>query len=111
MLHGCRAVPVAEAMVGVAAYRDMYVWVPDIEEAIKFGEGQKGKGYDFAALALPILASDDWADWNRWWCSELCFMQALIGGTAMLDPDEHSRVTPNDLHQCNYPKSDITKLK
>jgi hypothetical protein len=111
MLHGCRAVPLGEAMRGVAVYQDMQVPVSDIEAAIEFGQAQVGKGYDFAALALPILASENWADWSKWWCSELSFMQVAAGGTLMLDPNEQKRVTPDDLHQCNYPKGELVRLR
>lgn len=112
MMHGCRAVSVDEAMRGVAMYRDMRVPVADIGAAIAFGRAQDGKGYDFAgAFGLPLLASEDWADWSKWWCSELCFMQIGMGGTWMLDPDEQKRVRPNDLHQCNYQKTPIVRLR
>ncbi len=112
MTHGCRAVPLGEAMRGVARYRDMSVPVPNVEAAIAFGEDQDGKGYDMAgALGLPLLASEDWADWTRWWCSELTFMQIGMAGTWLLDPTEQKRVTPDDLHQCNFPKSEIISIK
>jgi hypothetical protein len=112
MMHRCRVVPVNTAMRGVAVYQDMFVPVPEIEKAIKFGEGQDGKGYDFAgALGIPLLASEDWADWSKWWCSELSFMQIGTAGTWMLDPNERTRVTPDDLHQCNYPKGPVIRLR
>lgn len=110
MSHDCRAVSEAEAMRGVARYQDMYVPVPDIEQCIRFGEEQHGKVYDFAgAFGLPFLQSDNWADDSRWWCSEHTFALIGSGGLWMLDPAEKKRVTPNDLRQCNYPKSPILK--
>lgn len=112
MKHACRVVPLAEAMRGVAMYRDMFVPVSDIGEAVEFGRAQDGKPYDFAgAFGLPLLASDDWEDWRKWWCSELALMQVGMAGTWMLDPDEKTRVTPNDLHQCNYRKSELIRLR
>jgi hypothetical protein len=106
MTHGCRAVGVAEAMAGIVRYQDMQVAVPDIDAAIAFGEAQDEKGYDFAgALGLPLLKSDDWHDDSRWWCSEHNFALLMAGGAILLDPDENRRITPNDLHQCFYPKT------
>lgn len=111
MLHKCRAVPMGVAMAGVAAYRDMLVPVADLDAAIAFGQAQDGKGYDLAgAVGLPLMASDNWADSSRWWCSELVFMLLAAGGTVLLDMDEHKRVTQNDIHQCNYPKGEIIFL-
>lgn len=111
MWHGCRVVPVDVAMAGVASYRDMAVWVPDIEAAKAFGRDQDGKGYDFAgAFGIPFMASENWADDSRWWCSEETLMLLAAGGTILLDMEEHLRVTPNDLHQCPYPKGDIVFL-
>ncbi|RJF99007.1 hypothetical protein D3871_11180 [Noviherbaspirillum saxi] len=110
MSHGCRAVDEAVAMQGVAYYQDMYVPVPDIDAAIEFGERQHGKDYDFpGAFGLPFLQSENWQDESKWWCSELNFAQIGAGGLWLLDPDEKTRVTPNDLRQCNYPKSPILK--
>jgi hypothetical protein len=111
MFHGCRVVPLAEAMVGVAAYRDMDVWVADLDAAIKFGQDQDGKGYDYAgALGIPFMASENWGDDTSWWCSEHCFMLVGAGGTWLLDKAEQHRVTPDDLHQCNYPKGDLVRV-
>ncbi|WP_136420391.1 hypothetical protein [Herbaspirillum sp. ST 5-3] len=108
MTHGCRAVDLAEAMQGIAFYQDMAVPVPDIEGAVAFGEAQHGKPYDWlGALGIPLLMSEDWADNSKWWCSELNFAQIAAGGLWLLDPDEKKRVTPNDLRQCNYQKSQI----
>lgn len=112
MLHGCRAVPVEVAMAGVAVYQDMYVPVPDIDAARRFGVDQDGKGYDFAgALGIPLLMSEDWADDSKWWCSEMSMMQVFNGGTSMLDLNVIQRVTPEHLHMCNYPKSEVVRLR
>lgn len=105
MTHGCRAVPVAVAMTGIVRWQDMPVWVPDLDAAIRFGEDQHGKKYDFAgALGIPLLKSEDWADASKWWCSEHNFALLMAGGTTLLDPAEKRRVRPNDLRMCNYPK-------
>lgn len=110
MVHGCRACSVAEVMEGVVRYRDMTVEVPDIDAAIAFGEAQHGKPYDFAgAVGLPLLKSDDWNDDSKWWCSEETFALVMAGGLNLLDPDEVHRVTPNDLFQCFYPKSQLMR--
>ena len=110
MNHGCRAVDVAAMMKGIVRYQDMRVEVPDIDAAIAFGEAQAGKAYDFAgALTLPLLKSDDWGDDSSWWCSELAFAMLMAGGVTLLDPDEVHRVTPNDLFQCFYPKSELMR--
>ena len=106
--HGCRVVSVTQAMAGVVRYQEMYVPVPDIELAVKFGQAQNGKGYDFnGAMGIPFLASEDWADWSKWWCSELSFMQIAQGGNWVLDPAFARRVTPTHLLMCNYNKSKI----
>ena len=108
MIHGCRNVPVDVAMQGVAKYQDMYVPIPNKAGAIAFGEDQEGKDYDFAgAFGLPFLASDNWDDWNKWWCSEITFMQLAMGGTWVLDPIVCTRVAPIHILMCNYPKSEI----
>lgn len=112
MLHGCRVVPEAQAMAGVVMYQDMYVPVPDLAAAVAWGDAQDGKGYDYAgALGLPFLASEDWSDDSRWWCSELNFMQLWQGGTLLLDPAVCKRVVPVHLHMCNFPKSDVIRLR
>jgi len=110
MTHGCRACSVPDIMKGIVRYQDMHVTVPDIDAARAFAEAQAGKPYDFAgALALPLLKSDDWNDDSRWWCSELVFAMLMAGGVTLLDPDEMHRVTPNDLFQCFYPKSELMR--
>lgn len=112
MLHGCRVVPEEQAMAGVAMYQDMYVPVRDLAAAVAWGNEQDGKNYDYAgALGLPFLASEDWSDDDRWWCSELNFMQLWKGGTALLDPNISKRVTPFHLHMCNFPKSEVVRLR
>ena len=111
MMHGCRAVDVPAVMIGIVRYQDMQISVPDIEAAQDFGEAQDGKPYDFpGALGIPFLRSDEWSDDEKWWCSEHNFALVMAGGVMMLDPDEKSRVTPNDLHQCYYPKSALMRL-
>jgi hypothetical protein len=115
MTHGCRADSVAEVMKGIAVYRDMPVWVPDIDAAIAFAEAQcapeapaKPKKYDWCgAIGIPLTYSEDWANAGRWWCSELVFAIVLAGGTRLFDPDVMKRVRPIDLHMCDYPKSQL----
>jgi len=111
MMHGCRAGAVDEMMTGVVVYRDMEVWVYDLEAARAFAEAQCGKGYDWAgAVGIPLTYSEDWADENTWWCSELVFAIVLAGGTRMFDPVVMTRVRPIDLHMCDYPKSTLVLL-
>ena len=111
MLHGCRVVPVGVAMRSAASYQDMTVPISDKSAAIKFGLAQDGKGYDYAgAIGLPFLASEDWSDDSKWWCSEHNFMMLGAGGTWLLDPEVYKRITPEHLRMCNYPKSEIVKV-
>ena len=113
MTHGCRAGTVDELMAGVVVYRDMDVWVPDVDAATEFAEKQcdpdppaAPKKYDWAgALGIPLTYSEDWADESRWWCSELVFAIVLAGGTRLFDPAVMTRVRPIDLQMCDYPKS------
>lgn len=115
MSHGCRAGPVPEVMAGIVVYRDMQVWVPDLQAAIEFAETQcdpdppaAPKRYDWAgAVGIPLTYSEDWADGTRWWCSELVFAIVLAGGTRLFDPDVMKRVRPIDLQMCDYPKSEL----
>ena len=109
MIHGCRAVPVDEAMRGVVMYQDMPLEIPDIEECLTFGIQQNGKGYDYAGvLGIPILYSTEWANDNRWWCSELNFMMLHKGGLDMgIDPAFTKRVTPEMLRMMDFPKGEI----
>jgi len=111
MSDGCRIVPIDVAMQGVKYYQDMYIPIPDIDKAKCWGIDQKGKGYDFmGVLGIPFLMSEDWADWSKWWCSEFCFMQISAGGIDLLDKSVQKRVTPQDLYDCNYKKSEIFNL-
>jgi len=109
MTHGCRAAAVDVVMEGIAIYRDMQVWVPDIDAAIAFAEAQAGKGYDWpGAVGIPFTYSDDWSDDSCWWCSDLVFAIVLAGGTRLFDPAVMKRVRPIDLHMVDYPKSQVT---
>jgi len=113
MTHGCRAGTVAELMEGIVVYRDMTVWVRDVDAAIEFAEAQCDPDppaapakYDWAGvIGIPLTYSEEWADASRWWCSELVFAIVLAGGTRLFDPDVMKRVRPIDLQMCDYPKS------
>jgi hypothetical protein len=106
--HGCRVGTEIELMEGVAVYRDMHVWVPDIVGAIAFAEAQAGKKYDWlGAIGIPMTYSEDWADDSKWWCSDLVFAIVLAGGVRLFDPDVMKRVRPIDLHMADYPKGPI----
>jgi hypothetical protein len=112
MLNGCREVPLEVAMHGVASYQDMTVPVVDVQAAIDFGKSQISKRYDFAgAFGIPLLASEDWADDSKWWCSEHTFALLGAGGNWLLDPSVIHRVTPSHLLMCNYKKSEVVNLK
>lgn len=119
MTHGCRAGTVAELMEGIVVYRDMKVWVRDIDAAIQFAEAQcdpdppaAPKKYDWAgAIGIPLTYSQDWANDTRWWCSELVFAIVLAGGTRLFDPDVMTRVRPVDLQMCDYPKAALVFVK
>jgi hypothetical protein len=112
MTHGCRAGTVDELMEGVAIYRDMPVWVPNIDAAQAFAEAQIGKGYDWSgAVGIPFTYSEDWSDDSCWWCSDLAFAIVLAGGTRLLDPDVMKRARPIDLHMADYPKAPIQRWR
>lgn len=112
MMHGTRIVQVKKAMEGVAFYQDMTVEVPNLTKAIEFGASQAGKKYDFfGAFGIPFLASEDWGDSSKWWCSELVFAMLGAGGLWVLDPAVQKRVTPQDLLDLNYPKTLIINHK
>ena len=105
MTHGCRATSVGEVMKGIVVYRDMEVWVPDLDAAHAFAEAQVGKKYDWAgAIGIPFTYSEDWSDDSKWWCSDLVFAIVLAGGTRLFDPDVMRRVRPIDLHMVDVPK-------
>jgi uncharacterized protein YycO len=105
MAHGCRAGTVDELMQGIAVYRDMDVWVPDLAAATAFAEAQVGKGYDWpGAIGIPFTYSENWRDDGCWWCSELVFAILLAGGTRLFDPSIMTRVRPIDLHMADLPK-------
>jgi hypothetical protein len=110
MTHGCRASAVDELMAGIAVYRDMDVWVPDIDAARAFADAQVGKGYDWpGAIGIPLTYSEDWSDDSCWWCSDLVFAIVLAGGTRLFDPAFMRRVRPIDLHMCDHPKTAIQR--
>lgn len=109
MTHGCRAGSVDQLMEGIVVYRDMPVWVPNIDAAQAFAEAQVGKGYDWpGAIGIPFTYSEDWSDNSSWWCSDLAFAIVLAGGTRLFDPAVMKRVRPIDLHMVDYPKSQVT---
>jgi hypothetical protein len=106
MMHGCRAGTVEVVMDGIVIYRDMPVWVPDIDAAIAFAEAQVGKGYDWpGAIGIPLTYSEDWSDDSCWWCSDLVFAIILASGTRLFDPAVMKRVRPIDLQMVDYPKT------
>jgi len=110
MTHGCREGTIAELMAGIVAYRDMKVWVPDLDAATAFAKAQSGKKYDWlGAIGIPLTYSEDWADDSRWWCSDLVFATVLAGGTRMFDPAVMKRVRPIDLFMYDSPKSSLFK--
>lgn len=119
MTHGCRAGTVVELMKGIVVYRDMHVWVADVDAAIAFAEAQcnpaapaKPKKYDWAgAIGIPLTYSESWADTSKWWCSELVFAIVLAGGTRLFDPAFMTRVRPIDLQICDYPKAALVCCK
>jgi hypothetical protein len=106
MMHGCRADTIEVVMAGIVIYRDMPVWVPDIDAAIAFAEAQVGKGYDWpGAIGIPLTYSEDWSDDRCWWCSDLVFAIVLAGGMRLFDPAVMKRVRPIDLQMVDYPKT------
>lgn len=108
MLDGCRVINLADAMHGVTYYQDMIVPVNSVRSGLQFGWDQRGKSYDFlGALGIPFLASDDWADDSKWWCSELNFMMLGAAGNWVLDKEIQKRVTPEHLRMLDYPKTEI----
>ncbi len=117
MTHGCRADAVDVVMDGIAIYRDMPVWVPDLDAAIAFAKAQceplapaKRKKYDWAgAVGIPFTYSEEWSDASCWWCSDLLFAIVLAGGTRLFDPDVMRRVRPIDLHMVDLPKGPIKR--
>jgi hypothetical protein len=112
MTRGCRAGTVDDLMAGVVVYRDMQVWVPDLDAAVQFAEAQVGKGYDwFGAIGIPLTYSEDWSDDSCWWCSDLVFAIVLSGGTRLFDPGVMRRVRPIDLQMVDYPKASIIYAK
>lgn len=108
MTHGCRADTVDVVMKGIVVYRDMRVWVPDLDAATAFAEAQAGKGYDWlGAVGIPFTYSEDWSDDSKWWCSDLVFAIVLAGGTRLFDPAVMRRVKPIDLHMPDHPKTPV----
>jgi len=118
MTHGCRAGTVEELMAGIVVYRDMPVWVPDVDAAIAFAEAQcappppsKPKRYDFpGAVGIPFTYSQEWSDDSCWWCSDLAFAIVLAGGTRLYDPAEMKRIKPIDLQMVDIPKGPIVRI-
>ena len=110
MTHGCRAGTVEEVMEGIVVYRDMQLWVPDIDAAREFAEAQVGKGYDWlGAVGIPFTYSQEWSDDSCWWCSDLVFAILLAGGVRLFDPDVMRRVRPIDLQMVDIPKGLVTR--
>lgn len=112
MTHGCRTGTIDEVMQGIVVYRDMPVWVPDLDAAAAFAEVQVGKRYDWpGAIGIPLTYSEDWSDDSMWWCSDLVFAIVLAGGVRLFDPDVMKRVRPIDLHMVDLPKGPIMRRR
>lgn len=112
MFKGVNKCTIEQAMKGVKSYVDMIVPIQDETKCVAWARSQIGADYDWAGvLGIPLLYSTDWQDDSAWWCSEYVFMLLGKGGTWLLDPVAHDRVTPNDLIMCNYTKSEIIYAK
>jgi hypothetical protein len=95
-------------MKGVAAYQIYDRASSEIscrrqEPTARHGETTTGQ------LRLPLLAaSGDWSedDSKSNWCSEMAFTEMLMAVGRVLH-DHRDALTPNDLHQCDFPKVGI----
>jgi len=82
--------------------------VVDSKAIIEAARSQIGKKYDFTAL-IGILFHHDWADEDKWFCSELVAFSFMKGGSPLFRKDSVNRITPEDLWKCKG--SDIGKVK
>jgi hypothetical protein len=109
--HGVRYVTLDAAMRGVKMYQDMVVAVPNIEATRAWMRSVLGAGYDWpGAAGIPFQRSDNWQDPLRWWCSEFLLKGLSEGDLNIIDFNEVTRGTPNDLHQYPAPKSPVVEL-
>ena len=58
---------------------------------------QRGKPYDYSALAGIVLHRDWGTDDSRWFCSELIAWAAQTSGIHLLRTEHKNRITPNHL--------------
>ena len=82
---------ITELLREYSAHEWVDIAVPDESSAIAFLRGQLGRPYDWTAL-LGFLVRRDWAEPDRWFCSELLEAALLAGGLRRFRTDA-SRVT------------------
>jgi hypothetical protein len=121
MTHGCRAGTVAELMEGMAVYRDMPVWVPDIwTPRSQFAEAQCDPDPPAAPKRLrlgrrPGHSVDLLGRTGR--RQLLVVLGARLSpsswpaGLRLFDPAVMKRVRPIDLHMADYPKTPIQRWR
>lgn len=89
--RGVHRTRITELLREYSAHEWVDIAVPDESSAIAFLRGQLGRPYDWTAL-LGFLVRRDWAEPDRWFCSELLEAALLAGGLRRFRTDA-SRVT------------------
>lgn len=66
--------------------------VPDEAASRRFLEAQLGKPYDYSAI-ISFVSQRDWAEDDKWFCSELTETAILMGGRLRFR-EKMNRITP-----------------
>ena len=89
---GVRRVSLFDFLAEYSATELMEVSVPDEAAALAFVRAQIGRPYDWTAL-VGISLRRDWAEPDKWFCSEL-FEACLLAGGLVRWRESVSRITP-----------------
>lgn len=86
------------------AIKRVQVELPDIDAAFVFFNSQRGKPYNFGAIANMFLQRDRpfTLDQPSWFCDELLYAGCLSGGKQMLSTPNPLRLTPWEVFLSPY---------
>lgn len=73
--------------------------LPDIDAALAFARAQKGKPYNIIAILDMVLHRTRPFVLNQpaWFCDELLYAVALVGGVQLLNTDNPLTLTPEEV--------------
>ena len=99
--------PIAHLVSRYQTVEVQEVRIPAPDKVIAFLEAQLGKPYDFSAL-FGFMFRRDWAENDKWFCSELVASALLDSGIAIVCKPTN-RITPQDLYESTTLRSLATR--